>query len=107
MYPTTGTFGPCRCQFSLFKLSCFLLATSRLETRVQLPISRWGAIHFRLMLVSFPYRAAIRTLRLSPFLTGRKSAPFHAIRPISSHALRHGHSLPEVSHKANSLKSEN
>src|ERR1700722_2695064 len=51
----------CKCQFSLFKLSCFLLATSRLETWVQLPISRWWAIHFRLMIV--------------PFLTAPPSAP--------------------------------
>ncbi len=28
-----------KCQFSLFKLSCFLLAPSRLDTCVQLPIA--------------------------------------------------------------------
>jgi len=69
-----------RCQFSLFKLSCFLLAPSRLETCVQLPMARCSAIHLRLMVVSCRIRTARRTFRSFPLLARRKAARSHPKR---------------------------
>jgi hypothetical protein len=45
---------PCKCQFSLFELSRFPSAPSRLETWVQLPRARYSAIHLRLRAANTP-----------------------------------------------------
>jgi hypothetical protein len=73
--PRANTFEG-QTRVSLFKLSRLRCAPGRLETWVQLPMARCSAIHWRLMVVSFRIRAAMRTWRASPLPACRVSAAF-------------------------------
>ncbi len=52
-------------QFSLLKLSCFLVAPRRFETRIQLPIPRCWASHFVLHRRFLPHPGPVSTLAFS------------------------------------------